>query len=223
MATSAEARPSSARDARAVFPRIGRALRNSGDSALNWHSRRSYRPLPGQGEGLGAASGSRYALLIGGVSRNCLGGHWWKEILRCAQNDGHRAPAFSVILNGGCRSEESLTTSAASVVQSSPLGESLDPSNAAAYARDDTKRANLGRLAVVGIVDLYRVVISPVLAAWFGPACRFEPTCSAYAREAICEHGIARGGWLTLRRLSRCRPAGGWGYDPVPRQSIERN
>ena len=98
----------------------------------------------------------------------------------------------------------------------------VDPSNATASARDDAKSVNLTRLAVVRIVDLYRVLISPVLAAWFGPACRFEPTCSAYAREAIYEHGIARGGWLTLRRLLRCRPAGGCGYDPVPRQSIER-
>ncbi len=181
MATSAQARPSSARDAHAVFPLInGRGL----------HIR--------------------------------LGGHLWKEILRCAQNDGYGARPFSVILNGGRRSEESLTTGATSLIQSSLIGEIVDPSTPPASARDDTKRAHLARFALVGIVDLYRVLISPVLAAWFGPACRFEPTCSAYAREAICEHGIARGGWLTLRRLSRCRPAGGWGYDPVPRQSIER-
>jgi putative membrane protein insertion efficiency factor len=180
MATSAQARPSSARDAHSVFPLIGRGL----------HIR--------------------------------LGGHWWKEILRCAQNDGYGARPFSVILNGGCRSEESLTTGATSLIQSSLIGEIVDPSTPAASARDDTKRAHLARFALVGVVDLYRVLISPMLAAWFGPACRFEPTCSAYAREAICEHGIARGGWLTLRRLSRCRPAGGWGYDPVPRQSIER-
>ena len=48
------------------------------------------------------------------------------------------------------------------------------------------------------------------------PACRFEPTCSWYAREALERHGIFRGGWLALRRLSRCRPGGGRGYDPVP-------
>ena len=154
--------------------------------------------------------------------QNCDGRHLWKEILRCAQNDGYGARPFSVILNGGRRSEESLTTGATSLIQSSLIGEIVDPSTPPASARDDAKRVNLTRLAVVRIVDLYRVLISPVLAAWFGPACRFEPTCSAYAREAICEHGIARGGWLTLRRLLRCRPAGGWGYDPVPRQSIER-
>ncbi|MGA2210633.1 MAG: membrane protein insertion efficiency factor YidD [Acidimicrobiales bacterium] len=46
--------------------------------------------------------------------------------------------------------------------------------------------------------------------------CRFEPSCSEYAAEAVAEHGAARGTWLTLRRLSRCRPLGGRGYDPVP-------
>ncbi|MGO8877371.1 MAG: membrane protein insertion efficiency factor YidD [Acidimicrobiales bacterium] len=46
--------------------------------------------------------------------------------------------------------------------------------------------------------------------------CRFSPSCSEYAAEAIAEHGAARGTWLTLRRLSRCRPLGGRGYDPVP-------
>jgi uncharacterized protein len=151
-----------------------------------------------------------------------VSGHLWQEILRGAQNDGYGAPPFSVILTGGCRSEESLTSGATSFIQSSLIGESVDPSTPAASARDDAKRVHLARVAFIGIVDLYRVIISPVLGALFGPACRFEPTCSAYAREAIREHGVARGGWLTLRRLSRCRPAGGWGYDPVPRQSIER-
>jgi putative membrane protein insertion efficiency factor len=46
--------------------------------------------------------------------------------------------------------------------------------------------------------------------------CRFVPSCSEYATEAIAEHGAARGTWLTVRRLSRCRPLGGRGYDPVP-------
>jgi hypothetical protein len=62
----------------------------------------------------------------------------------------------------------------------------------------------------------YRYVISP----WLGPNCRFQPTCSAYALEAIEKHGALRGGWLTLRRLSKCHPiswlGGSSGYDPVP-------
>jgi hypothetical protein len=76
--------------------------------------------------------------------------------------------------------------------------------------------------AAIIILDLYRAVLSPLLTAWIGPACRFEPTCSAYAREAICEHGIVAGGRLALRRLARCRPAGGWGHDPVPQDRAAR-
>ncbi|MGH7935343.1 MAG: membrane protein insertion efficiency factor YidD [Candidatus Binataceae bacterium] len=49
-----------------------------------------------------------------------------------------------------------------------------------------------------------------------GPACRFQPTCSEYARDAITEYGVACGSGLALRRLLRCRPLGGFGYDPVP-------
>ena len=68
------------------------------------------------------------------------------------------------------------------------------------------------RLAVMGI-RAYQQVISP----WLRPACRFEPSCSHYAAEAVEIHGIIRGGWFALRRLGRCHPLGGSGYDPVIR------
>ena len=61
-------------------------------------------------------------------------------------------------------------------------------------------------------VRLYRVTLSPLV----GHSCRFQPTCSAYALEALARHGALRGGWLTVRRLLRCHPFGGGGYDPVP-------
>lgn len=61
-------------------------------------------------------------------------------------------------------------------------------------------------------VRFYRVVFSP----WVGHGCRFQPTCSAYSLEALERHGAIKGAWLTLRRIGRCHPWGGSGYDPVP-------
>ncbi|MDE6489654.1 MAG: membrane protein insertion efficiency factor YidD [Muribaculaceae bacterium] len=61
-------------------------------------------------------------------------------------------------------------------------------------------------------VHIYRAIISPALP----PSCRFTPTCSQYAIEALRRHGPLRGSWLTIRRLLRCHPWGGSGYDPVP-------
>ena len=64
----------------------------------------------------------------------------------------------------------------------------------------------------VFLLRSYRVLISPLFAG----ACRFEPSCSHYAEEAVRRHGSLRGFWLTLRRLARCHPLHGGGYDPVP-------
>ena len=65
---------------------------------------------------------------------------------------------------------------------------------------------------LVGLIRFYQRAVSPLTPA----ACRFTPSCSAYAEEAIGEHGPARGSWLALRRLLRCHPFGSAGYDPVP-------
>ena len=65
---------------------------------------------------------------------------------------------------------------------------------------------------LLALVWLYRFTISP----WLGNNCRFEPSCSAYALEALREHGAFRGTWLAARRIGRCHPWGGSGYDPVP-------
>lgn len=64
----------------------------------------------------------------------------------------------------------------------------------------------------VGLIRLYQLSIGPLLP----PACRYHPSCSEYAREAISSHGVMLGGWLGLVRLFRCNPWHQGGYDPVP-------
>ena len=68
------------------------------------------------------------------------------------------------------------------------------------------------RRVLIFLVQGYRLLISPVLP----PSCRFYPSCSEYAVEALSKHGAVRGGWLTLRRLGRCHPFCAGGADPVP-------
>jgi putative membrane protein insertion efficiency factor len=62
------------------------------------------------------------------------------------------------------------------------------------------------------LIRFYQLVISPILPN----ACRFTPTCSQYTYEAIKKYGFFKGTWLGIKRISRCRPGGGSGYDPVP-------
>lgn len=66
--------------------------------------------------------------------------------------------------------------------------------------------------ALIAMVRIYQAAISP----WLPAACRYTPTCSAYAVQAIERHGSVRGSWLATRRILRCHPWGGSGFDPVP-------
>ncbi|MCB2408548.1 membrane protein insertion efficiency factor YidD [Hymenobacter lucidus] len=70
----------------------------------------------------------------------------------------------------------------------------------------------LFRQLLLGLIWVYRHLISPLTP----PSCRFQPTCSAYAAQAVQKYGPWRGGQLALRRIGRCHPWGGHGYDPVP-------
>lgn len=68
------------------------------------------------------------------------------------------------------------------------------------------------QILMKGFIRGYQWVISPILPG----TCRFVPTCSEYAADAVTQHGGLRGGWMALKRILRCNPWGGWGYDPVP-------
>jgi putative membrane protein insertion efficiency factor len=70
------------------------------------------------------------------------------------------------------------------------------------------------KTALLGLIRAYQYLVSP----WVGGACRYWPTCSEYAREAIERHGAMKGGWMMLTRLARCHPYGSGGVDPVPDQ-----
>jgi putative membrane protein insertion efficiency factor len=65
---------------------------------------------------------------------------------------------------------------------------------------------------VLFLLRVYQYALSPVL----GQNCRFEPSCSEYARQSVQKHGVLRGGWLTLKRVGRCHPWNPGGFDPVP-------
>lgn len=65
---------------------------------------------------------------------------------------------------------------------------------------------------LIGLVRIYQLLLSPIIP----PSCRFLPSCSEYACQALDRHGAIAGGWLAVRRLARCHPWGSCGYDPVP-------
>lgn len=69
---------------------------------------------------------------------------------------------------------------------------------------------------LTAVIGLYQRFISPLL----GPHCRFEPTCSAYAAQAVSTYGALRGGWLAVRRIARCHPWNPGGVDPVPTRKV---
>jgi putative membrane protein insertion efficiency factor len=71
---------------------------------------------------------------------------------------------------------------------------------------------SIAEVVLVGVVRAYQLLLSPL----FGGSCRFAPSCSNYAVDALAAHGAVRGAWLSLRRLARCHPFHPGGFDPVP-------
>ncbi|NVJ98800.1 MAG: membrane protein insertion efficiency factor YidD [Alphaproteobacteria bacterium] len=82
------------------------------------------------------------------------------------------------------------------------------------HQKKEKASRSMSPLALIlhGLVRFYQIAISPFLA----PRCRFQPTCSSYALEAVRLHGGLKGGWLAIKRIAKCHPWGGFGYDPVP-------
>ncbi|MEM6683389.1 MAG: membrane protein insertion efficiency factor YidD [Pseudomonadota bacterium] len=70
----------------------------------------------------------------------------------------------------------------------------------------------IAQRALFALITAYKYSFGLLLR----PSCRYTPSCSSYAKDAVLKHGALKGSWLTLKRLSRCHPLGGHGYDPVP-------
>lgn len=94
----------------------------------------------------------------------------------------------------------------------------IQPANAGCRERHPSLAALFVRWFLCLLIQLYRFTLSPLLAVLFGPdnGCRFTPTCSRYAMEAIQEHGALAGSFMAAKRICRCHPLGGCGHDPVP-------
>lgn len=75
------------------------------------------------------------------------------------------------------------------------------------------------RRILIWLIQVYRYCLSPLL----GPHCRYYPSCSRYAQEALQQHGVLRGGWLATKRISRCHPWHEGGVDPVPENLTLKN
>jgi putative membrane protein insertion efficiency factor len=153
--------------------------------------RRGYGPPPGYGPGYGygPAYGPGYGAPGWGYRRS--GGSCLRDLL---------------LLDAGCCIAESLGCGG--------NGFLLAPSTLRAVRRAGGGAGRSHGMAerMVAAIRVYQREISPHRT----PCCRFTPSCSAYGVQAIQQHGAARGGWLTLRRLLRCRPGGPRGADPVP-------
>ncbi len=110
-----------------------------------------------------------------------------------------------------------MTATSTVVVQSARRAAQREPSEAPAGGVSAAAHAPPGivrllRWLVLGSIRGYQILVSP----FFPSTCRFAPTCSVYAHEAIVRHGILRGVWLALRRILRCHPFHPGGYDPAP-------
>jgi len=78
-----------------------------------------------------------------------------------------------------------------------------------------TRGLSAAQRVLLALLTLYKGLLSPLFAG----SCRFVPSCSEYARDAVTEHGALKGSWLAARRLARCHPAGSCGFDPVPQRA----